>query len=142
MNRLITFALLFIASVSYAQDWQTSFEDAKEIASKNNKNIVLVFQGSDWCGPCIKLDKDIWSTEEFKELALTKFVMLQADFPRRKKNKLSEELQIHNNKLAELYNNNGYFPLVVILDKNGKTLGKMGYEKLSPKEYFKKLTAF
>jgi thioredoxin-related protein len=138
---LIVFTF-FISINSFAQDWQTNFEESKILASKSDINIVLVFQGSDWCGPCIKLDKQIWSTKEFQELASETFVMLQADFPRRKSNKLSKEQQEHNNMLAEKYNNQGFFPLVVVLDFNGKVLGKMGYEKLSPKEYFNKLTAF
>ncbi len=143
MKQLLSILLfVFIYTNNNAQQWYTNFEDAKEIATKNNKNIVLVFQGSDWCAPCIKLDKEIWSTEEFQKLASDKFVMLQADFPRRKANKLPENLRQQNNLLAEKYNNHGYFPLVVVLDYKGEVLGKMGYEKISPIEYFKKLTAF
>jgi thioredoxin-related protein len=124
------------------QNWITNFDEAKQLASKGNQNIVLVFQGSDWCGPCIRLDKEIWSTEEFQKLSDKHFVMLKADFPRRKANKLSEELTKQNAKLAEAYNNQGFFPLVVVLNKDGEILGKMGYEKSSPDAYFKKLTAF
>ena len=112
------------------------------MANSNNQNIVLVFQGSDWCAPCIKLEKEIWSTNEFQKLNEDHFVMLKADFPRGKKNQLSEKQQIQNKKLAELYNPNGYFPLVVVLDENGKVLGKLGYEKTTPSQYFKKLTSF
>ncbi|MCF6296016.1 MAG: thioredoxin family protein [Flavobacteriaceae bacterium] len=137
-----TVLFLFISINGFAQEWQTNFEDAKKEAAANNKNIILVFQGSDWCAPCIKLDKEIWSNEEFQKLSKDHFVMLQADFPRKKANKLSESLRQQNNLLAEKYNNQGFFPLVVILDYKGKVLGKMGYEKISPKEYFKKLTAF
>ncbi len=127
---------------SFAQEWTTDFEEAKMTATKNNQNIVLVFQGSDWCAPCMKLEKEIWNTSEFQKLNEDHFVMLKADFPRRKKNKLPETQENQNKKLAELYNPNGYFPLVVVLDKNGKTLGKLGYEKTSPSQYFKKLSTF
>ena len=127
---------------SFAQEWTTDFEEAKMTATKNNQNIVLVFQGSDWCAPCIKLEKEIWNTSEFQKLNEDHFVMLKADFPRRKKNKLPEAQENQNKKLAELYNPNGYFPLVVVLDKNGKTLGKLGYEKTTPSQYFKKLSTF
>ncbi len=127
---------------SFAQEWTTDFKEAKKTATKNNQNIVLVFQGSDWCAPCIKLEKEIWNTSEFQKLNEDHFVMLKADFPRRKKNQLPETQENLNKKLAELYNPNGYFPLVVVLDKNGKTLGKLGYEKTSPSQYFKKLSTF
>lgn len=134
---------LFLFSLStFAQDWTTNFEEAKQQASSKNQNIVLVFQGSDWCAPCIKLDKEIWSSQEFQKLAKDHFVMLQADFPRRKANKLSESLTAQNAKLAEAYNNQGYFPLVVVLNPEGEVLGKTGYEKMTPSAYFKKLVAF
>lgn len=136
----LTLCLLSISGL--AQDWKTNFEEAKKEATIKKENIVLVFQGSDWCGPCIKLDKEIWSTVEFQNLAKNHFVMLKADFPRRKANKLSEELTKQNQQLADIYNPQGFFPLVVILNKEGKVLGKMGYEKINPEAYFKKLTAF
>jgi thioredoxin-related protein len=125
----------------HSQNWYTNFQEAKSKASSTNQDIVLVFQGSDWCAPCIKLDKEIWSTTEFQKLANDHFVMVKADFPRKKSNKLSEELQTQNAALAEKYNREGFFPLVVVLDKNGNVLGKMGYEKLTPTNYFNKLKA-
>ncbi|WP_437399287.1 thioredoxin family protein [Flagellimonas lutimaris] len=125
-----------------AQDWQTNFEKAKNLAQKNNNNIILVFQGSDWCAPCIKLDREVWSKEDFQKLAKDHFVMLKADFPRRKKNKLPAEQEAHNKSLAAKYNPNGYFPYVVVLDPSGKILGQTGYKKMSPKAYFNKLNSF
>lgn len=136
-------ALAFVFSIqSFAQEWSLDFEEAKKIATNKNQKIVLVFQGSDWCAPCIKLEKEIWSKIEFQKLNEDHFVMLKADFPRKKKNQLSKTQQVQNKNLAELYNPNGYFPLVVVLDKNGKTLGKLGYEKATPTQYFKKLSTF
>ncbi len=144
MKKILCFsALALVFSFNMlGQNWETNFDEAKQTATKNNENIVLVFQGSDWCGPCIKLNKEIWSSSEFKKLSKDHFVMLKADFPRKKANKLSKEQTAQNAKLAELYNKQGYFPLVVVLNSNGKVLGKMGYEKISPKAYFKKLTSF
>ncbi|MDY8134891.1 thioredoxin family protein [Aquimarina sp. 2201CG5-10] len=125
-----------------AQEWHTNIDEAKSKAATSQHNIILVFQGSDWCAPCIKLDKEVWSTSEFKTYAKEHFVMLQADFPRRKKNKLNKEQQDHNNALAETYNKNGYFPFVVVLDKNGKILGQTGYKKMPPSGYIKLLESF
>lgn len=133
---------LLISVSSFAQEWKTNFTEAKAEASKKNQPILLVFQGSDWCAPCIKLDKEIWSTETFKTYSKDHFVMLQADFPRKPKNALPAAQQEANNKLAETYNKNGYFPFVVVLDKTGKVLGQAGYEKTSPQEYIKKLESF
>ncbi|WP_419211463.1 thioredoxin family protein [Maribacter sp. X9] len=125
-----------------AQDWQTDFTKAKHMANEKNVPIVLVFQGSDWCAPCIKLDRDVWSTDEFKSYAKDHYVMLQADFPRRKSNALSQEQTDKNKALAEKYNRNGVFPFVVVMDQTGKVLGETSYKKLPPKEYIKELDAF
>lgn len=144
MKKKSILSFLFICSVLFvnAQEWQTDFEQAKTIASKENIPIILVFQGTDWCAPCIKLDKEIWSTEEFKTYAKTHFVMLKADFPRKSKNALSTEQQEKNNQLAALYNKNGFFPHVVILDKTGKLIGETGYKKITPAEYINLLNTF
>lgn len=134
-------ALLTISSLT-AQEWQTDFGEAKKIATTENKPIILVFQGSDWCAPCIKLDKEIWSTEYFKEFASKNYVMLQADFPKRKKNILSEEQSTKNATLFEKYNKSGIFPFVVVMDSSGIVLGETSYKKTTPKEYIALLESF
>ena len=144
MRILIILSLLFFFTVpsAKAQEWLTDFEQAKEIANEKDQNIILVFQGSDWCAPCIKLDREVWSTNEFQEYAKDHFVMLQADFPRKKKNKLETPQQQKNNLLAEKYNKQGFFPHVVVLNKKGNILGRTGYKKVSPSAYIKILNSF
>lgn len=143
MNFKLSILLLFIGSSTlFAQNWFTNFDEAKNISNRENKNIVLVFQGSDWCAPCIKLDREIWSTLEFVKYASEHFILVKADFPRKSKNKLSESQQRQNNQLMEKYNIQGYFPFVAIIDKNGKMLGNTGYKKTSVSEYIKTLTSF
>ena len=144
MKRIYILITLFLCSIQMmnAQEWVTDFGKAKEIATQQKKPIIIVFQGSDWCAPCIKLEREVWQTDVFKDYAATHFVMLKADFPKRKKNVLSVKQTEQNNKLAEVYNKNGYFPLVVVLDKDGKILGETGYKKLSPQEYIKLLNSF
>jgi len=140
--KVILFVTLLFSIQSFAQDWHTDIDKAKSLSNKNNQNIILVFQGSDWCAPCIKLDKEIWSTLQFQNLAKNHFVMLKADFPKRKQNKLPLDLQAHNNKLAEKYNPNGYFPFILVLNAKGNVLGSLGYEKSTPEDFYKKLIAF
>lgn len=134
--------MVFGNSATFAQDWQTDFTTAKELAETKNLPIILVFQGSDWCAPCIKLDRAVWSTQEFKDYAKEHYVMLQADFPRRKKNALSEEQLNKNKTLAERYNPQGIFPFVVVMNANGKVFGETSYKKLSPKEYISEINSF
>ena len=134
--------VLFISLTTVAQNWQNDLNVAMKQATEGNKPIILVFQGSDWCAPCMKLDREIWKSEDFINYAENHFVMLKADFPKKKGNLLSEDQQKRNNALAEKYNPNGHFPLVVLLDMNGKVLGTTGYEKISPKEYINHLESF
>ena len=134
--------LFFLVTISYSQEWRTNFETAKTEAAKQNKNILLVFSGSDWCGPCIKLDRDIWKSMEFIEFANNNLILERADFPKKKQNQLSTEIRKMNQSLAEKYNKDGMFPLVIVLDKNGKVLGKTAYKKVSPTEYIALLKSF
>jgi thioredoxin-related protein len=144
MKKIILALTVMVVGINaiIAQEWQTDINVAKEIASKESKPIILVFQGSDWCAPCIKLDREIWSTDTFKKYAKQNYVMLKADFPRRKKNTLSETQTKANAQLAEKYNKQGFFPFVVVLDSSGKVLGESSYKKTTPENYIKELNAF
>ncbi|MBT3443307.1 MAG: thioredoxin family protein [Flavobacteriaceae bacterium] len=137
--------LIFCLSVfynSYCQEWIYDYNDALNLASKSNKKIILVFQGSDWCAPCIKLEKDIWSSNEFIDYSNQNYIMLKADFPRKKKNALSLVQQEKNNRMAELYNKNGYFPFVVVINSKGLVLGESGYKKIVPSKYIQLIESF
>jgi len=141
-NIMLVFCALIAAYSLQAQEWQIDLNKAKALAAEQNRNIVLVFQGSDWCTPCIKLDKEILSTETFQNYAKENFILLKADFPRKKKNKLSEEDQQFSNQLAEKYNSEGLFPRVLVLDEIGSVLGQTGYEQLEPEAYIRLLASF
>ena len=90
MNKYLLLFIFCVASFTqlHAQQWLTNFQQAKELSTTQEKTILLVFQGSDWCAPCIKLNREIFETEHFLTYAKDHFIMLQADFPRRKKNAL------------------------------------------------------
>jgi thioredoxin-related protein len=142
MKKIIIFLLMLSASVTYSQSWNTNFELVKNEAVSNNKTILLLFSGSDWCAPCIKLEKNIWQSAEFKKYADENYVISRADFPKKKQNQLPLELQSQNKKLAEKYNPEGVFPLVVVIDKTGKVLGKASYQNVSPSDYIAMLNDF
>ncbi|SFF35803.1 Thioredoxin-like [Flavobacterium xueshanense] len=133
---------LFIGTLSYSQNWKTNFEEAKAQSISENKNILLVFSGSDWCAPCIKLENTIWKSEDFKKESEQKWVIFKADFPKKKANLLSAELTVSNKKLADQYNKSGNFPLVLLLDKTGSVLGITGYKNITPQEYIQIIHSF
>jgi thioredoxin-related protein len=142
MKYLIYLLFLITTAFGYSQNWNTNFEEVKAKAEKENKNILLVFSGSDWCGPCIKLEKVVWKSPEFQAEADKNWVIYRADFPNKKKNQLSPDLVESNNKLAEKYNKNGIFPLVMLLDSKGKVIGMTGFKNVSAQDYIKLIHSF
>ena len=136
------FLFMLVIQGASAQNWKTDFGQAQKEANDSHKKLVMVFQGSDWCAPCMKLNNEIWSSDTFKNYAKDHYVMLKVDFPRKKANALPKEQQEKNGKLAETYNKNGYFPFVVILSPEGKLIGETGYKPISPGEYIDHLNSF
>lgn len=119
MKIVSTLFVLLFSVHAISQEWQNEFSSAQQLAKERKQPILLVFAGSDWCAPCIKLEKNIWDSTVFKSYAEEHLVLLKADFPRKKVNQLSEALQTQNRDLAEKHNPQGFFPSVVLLDENG-----------------------
>ena len=121
---------LFIFLTGAAPQWELDFSRAKAEAEKSHKLILVNFSGSDWCGPCIKLKKDVFESADFQAFAAERLVLVRADFPRMSKNQLSAEQTARNEALAEKYNQQGKFPFTVLLDASGKVLQEWdGYPK-------------
>ena len=133
--KVLPLILLSFLSMSFV-DWSSSFKDAKATAAKDHKFILLNFSGSDWCGPCIRLHKEIFASENFSAFAENSLVMVNADFPRQKKNQLEKSVQKQNDQLAERYNDKGIFPLTLLLDADGKIIKTWeGLPKELPEEF-------
>lgn len=116
--------------------WLGNFNKARIEASSEHKLILINFSGSDWCGPCIRLTKEIFESQTFEDYASKNLVLVRADFPREKKNQLPEEQQKENEKLADKYNSNGTFPETLLVDENGKILKEWdGFPNESPEEF-------
>jgi thioredoxin-related protein len=116
---LVAFLFSFTPPIPH---WQNNFEQAKQTAAAEHKCILLNFSGSDWCGPCIKMHKEIFESDVFSKFAADKLVMVNADFPRQKKNQLTAAQQKLNDALADRYNNAGSFPLTLLLSADGKVI--------------------
>ena len=122
--------------------WLTDFDQAKREAKESNKLIMLNFSGSDWCAPCIQMKRDVFEKPAFQEYASANLVLVRADFPRLKKNQLEPEQRAHNEKLADQYNPNGKFPLVILLDADGKLIYEWdGFTGGSAEEFVKQVEA-
>ena len=121
-----------------AKDWETDLKKATATAKKSGKYKLVNFTGSDWCGWCIKLDKQVFDKSEFKRYAKKNLIMVKLDFPRR--NKLSKKLQKQNDELMKKYAVRG-FPTILILNSEGEQVSKTGYKAGGSDVYVEHLKA-
>lgn len=136
----IAVLFLFPFLFSGTSGWLTDFSQAKSLSREKHQPILLNFSGSDWCSGCIRLHKEIFSSPAFQQYAEDHLVLINADFPRLKRNSLPSELQKKNEALAERYNPEGLFPLTVLLDSNGTVIRKWeGYYPKGADNFIKEL---
>ena len=109
------------APTAMAADWQTDYDKALQMAKRQNKHLLLDFTGSDWCGPCIELRKRVLSSKEFAAYAAKNLVLVEIDYPQRKKQ--SAQLKEQNEKLGKQYGiDEKGFPTIMLLDSAGKVI--------------------
>jgi len=139
---LTVLAVVAISTCAFAADgWTTDFEKAKAKAKAENKYILIDFSGSDWCGWCIRLDKEVFSKEAFKDYAKDNLVLVLVDWPQRAPN--SREVQAKSLPIMKQYGIQS-FPTVLILSPDGQTIAKTGYQDGGAEayvEHIKKLIA-
>lgn len=135
MKKFLVVVLLVISSSIHAQDaiWLTNIEEAAKVSKKTKKPLMLFFTGSDWCGWCIRLQKEVFKTPEFTAWAKKNVVLVELDFPRRTAQ--APELKAQNTALQQFFAVRG-FPTIWIAkatkaNKNApisfEQLGSTGY---------------
>ncbi len=142
MKKILVIAFLTLTSMSMqAQEeltWHTDMSKATDISIKENKPMFLFFTGSDWCGWCIRLQKEVFKTPEFIKWAKDNVVLVELDFPR--KNNQTEEIKLQNAQLQQQLQVRGY-PTVWFVSAaktaeakiNLNALGSSGYVAGGPK---------
>jgi thioredoxin-related protein len=139
--KLITILLISLFS-STSPTWLTNFNEAKKQATEKHEMILLNFSGSDWCSPCIQMKKNIFESEEFQTYSQKCLVLLNADFPRLKKNKISKEQEKENDALADKYNKDGKFPLTLLINADGKVIKEWdGLPNATPSQFVQQVNA-
>ena len=122
--------------VSGAALWLSDLSMAQAQAKAEGKFVLLNFSGSDWCGWCIKLRKDVFVRPEFEDYAKTNLVLVQIDFPKHKP--LPPAVQQHNQKLADRFEVQA-FPTLIVLDEQGTKRGRISYGAGGPKSFISEI---
>lgn len=142
MKKILVIAFLTLTSMSIqAQEeltWHTDMSKAADISIKENKPMFLFFTGSDWCGWCIRLQKEVFKTPEFIKWAKENVVLVELDFPR--KNEQTDAVKMQNAQLQQQLQVRGY-PTVWFVSAtktaeakvNLNALGSTGYVAGGPK---------
>ena len=130
------------ATVASGAEWRTDYDQALASAKTAKKCMLIDFNGSDWCGPCIALKKNVFDQPEFAAYADKNLLLLDIDYPRAKV--LPEAVRKQNEALKHQYGIDklGY-PTVVLLGPDGKVLGQFtGYGDEGPAEIIARLNKF
>ena len=130
-------ACLAVSAVEKSVTWQDNYAAVRKEAAEKKIPILMVFSGSDWCPPCMKLHETVFSQPEFAAFAAKgKVVLFFADLPRRKK--ISSQVLAQNRQLMQTYGIRGV-PTVLLTDASGKVFARTGYRPGGAKKYVKHL---
>jgi protein disulfide-isomerase len=137
----LSFVALLLATFSAAAAgsetaWQTDMKAALAQAKAEHKLLLVNFTGSDWCGWCIRLNSEVFSTPAFQKYAHDNLVLMEVDFPHRKSQAVPVRLQ--NQELAAEYGIQG-FPTIVVLNSDGQAVGALGYMPGGPEPFIAEL---
>jgi protein disulfide-isomerase len=110
-------------------EWNTNYEAAMRSARGTGRKVLLLFTGSDWCGWCIRLEREILDTDTFRQYAGENLVLIKLDFPRSIQQ--TQEVKRQNATLQSKYGIEGY-PTVVVVNDSGEEIGRLGYTRGGP----------
>jgi thioredoxin-related protein len=117
--------------------WLTSLPEARELAKKENKLVLMDFTGSDWCPWCKKLDAEVFTKPAFLQYAKKNLVLVEVDFPASKPQ--STALKEANKALQKQYGVTGY-PTLIAIKPDGSVVWKQdGYAEGGPSALIAKL---
>lgn len=134
MKKIIVALLLFAGSfAAEAQElvWETNVTKAMAISTETKKPLLLFFTGSDWCGWCIRLQKEVLKTPEFAAWAKDNVVLVELDYPR--KAPQTDDIKKQNNELQMAFGIQG-FPTIILANATTKE-GKVNFEGIGSTGY-------
>ncbi len=135
MKKLLLMLFLVLGSLTVSAqelEWHTNMDEAVKLSEKSKKPLLLFFTGSDWCGWCIRLQKEVLKTPEFAEWAKKNVILVELDFPR--KSAMSLELKKQNAEVAKAFGITGY-PTVWITNATKNAEGKFSFQAIGKTGY-------
>lgn len=141
MNHIIPILLAILSlacgsRTALALEWTEDLASAADQARQGNRYLLLNFSGSDWCGWCIKLDQEVFSTPVFREYAATQLVPVLVDFPRNKPQ--SDAIKARNERLMRQLNVQG-FPTLLLFSPAGEFIAQLGYQPGGPEVFIQSI---
>ena len=129
----ILFVLFFGMQLVQSQElkWHTDVKEAIAIGNKEKKPLMMFFTGSDWCGWCIRLQKEVLLTPEFATWAKANVILVELDYPRRTAQ--TPEVKQQNGELQQAFGIQGFPTIYFATAKNID--GKVNFEGLGSTGY-------
>ena len=136
---ILSLAILLSAPI-YGQEkkqvkWHLNYNQVTELAKKENKLVLILFHGSNWCPPCMKMQKEVFAADTFINIVSEKILFLDVDFPT--KPKLSEAQLTHNKEVKKRFSlpddfSQGYPQVIIINGKGEVQYQEKGYDGRGP----------
>ncbi len=123
---VICFSTTLLSAPSNSDNWSTDIQSALKEAKSSGKYVLMDFTGSDWCGWCIKLNKEVFKQDAFIKFAEKNLVLVELDFP--KKKKVDPATKKQNEHWMNIFGVKG-FPTVMLCDPDGRPVQRFGYRK-------------
>ena len=112
------------ADAVFSNGWTEDYAGAVKLATSKSLPLFLDFTGSDWCGWCMLMDRQVFEKTEWKKWAADNLVCVKLDFPQSVKQ--AAALKEQNEGLMRRFGIRG-FPTFVVLSPDGeKKLGQFG----------------
>lgn len=131
----IALLMFFGALTMQAQElkWESDVNKAITVSKKEKKPLMMFFTGSDWCGWCMRLQREVFQTPEFTKWAKQNVVLVELDYPRRKQ--LPQEIVAQNDQLQQMFQVQGYPTVWFVNASTNKKDKKVNFEKLGSQGY-------
>ena len=141
MKNILFSAFVLLTWISFSQKeeltWHSDLQKAISLSQKEKKPMMLFFTGSDWCGWCHKLQKEVFFQDAFKTWAKEHVILVEVDFPSKTGEaykKQTDETRQQNNLLQQQFSVRGY-PTVWFVKPEKTKEGKVNLAQLGQTGY-------